>query len=155
MPRYWILAMTEDNYLFTKQHSLIGMSRIARRAIQQMSIGDMITFYLSRKKVDSPRNNPAERVQQFRGIARVSGEAFESDDVVWPARGGEIFPHRRSVEFISDARAEAKLLIEKLSFVTSTLAWATPLQKGFVEITVKDFETIEEAMTSQTSSRFP
>jgi hypothetical protein len=111
MPRYWILSMTEDNYLITKEHRLIGMSKVARRAIQQMSIGDMITFYLSRKKVDSSRNNPAERIQQFRSIARISGEAFESDEVIWPARGGEIFPHRRSVEFISDARAEAKLLM--------------------------------------------
>jgi hypothetical protein len=97
MPLYWILSMTEDNYLIAKERRLIGMSRVARRAIQQMSIGDMITFYLSRKKVDSSRSDPAERVQQFRGIARVSGEAFESDEVIWPARGSENFPHRRSM----------------------------------------------------------
>jgi hypothetical protein len=38
MPRYWILSMTEDNYLITKEHRLIGMSKSARRAIQQMSM---------------------------------------------------------------------------------------------------------------------
>jgi hypothetical protein len=30
--------MTEDNYLITKEHRLIGMSKSARRAIQQMSM---------------------------------------------------------------------------------------------------------------------
>jgi predicted RNA-binding protein len=148
MPRYWILSMTEDNYLITKEHCLIGMSKSVRRAIQQMSIGDMIIFYLSRKTIAS-----SQRVQQYRGIARVSGEAFESDKVIWPARGREMFPHRRNVEFISDASTEARPLIEKLSFVTNTLLWAIPLQKGYVEITAKDFETIEEAMKSARENR--
>jgi hypothetical protein len=86
------------------------------------------------------------KVQQFRGIARVSSEVFESDDRIWPARAGEIFRYRRRVEFLSDASADVRALIEKLSYVTNTLFWALPLRQGYVEVMPKDFETIQEAM---------
>jgi hypothetical protein len=40
-------------------------------------------------------------------------------------------------------------LIDKLSFVTNTMYWALPLRKGYVEITPKDFETIQAAMEAR------
>ena len=145
MPRYWILCMSEDNYEIAKQYGLIGMSERAGKAIHHIGVGDMITFYINRKRVDSLPNDPAAKVQEFHGIARVSGEAFESDEVIWHVRAGEIFPYRRAVEFLSDARAEVRPLMEKLSFVTNTMYWALPLRKGYVEISAKDFTTIQEA----------
>jgi predicted RNA-binding protein len=146
MARYWVLCMSEDNYEIAKQHGLIGMSERAGKAIHHVGIGDMITFYINRKKVDSASNDSAARVQQFRGIARVRGEAFESNDLIWNVREGEIFPYRRPVEFLSDERADVRPLIEKLSFVTNTSYWALPLRRGYVEITAKDLATIQAAM---------
>jgi predicted RNA-binding protein len=146
MPRYWILCLSEDNYIIARQHGLIGMSERAGKAIHHIGVGDMITFYINRKSVDSLPNDPAAKVQEFRGIARVRGEAFKSDDVIWHVRAGEIFPYRRAVEFLSDTRAEVRPLIEKLSFVTNTMYWALPLRKGYVEITAKDVTAIQEAM---------
>jgi predicted RNA-binding protein len=148
MPRHWILCMSEDNYQIAKQHGLIGMSERAGKAMQHIGLGDMITFYINRKAVDAPPNDPAAKVQQFRGIARVSGEPFKSDDVIWHIRDSEIFPYRRAVEFLSDAKADVRPMIEKLSFVTNTMYWALPLRKGYVEITPKDFETIQGAMAA-------
>jgi predicted RNA-binding protein len=153
MPGYWILCMSEDNYLIARKQGLIGMSEQAKTAIHKLGIGDMITFYISRKKVDSLSNDPAQRVQQFRGIAKVMGEAFESDDVIWHVKGSEIFPYRRSVEFLSDIRTDVRPLIEKLSLVTNTMFWALPLRKGYAEITLRDFETIQEAMKTSGNSR--
>jgi hypothetical protein len=101
---------------------------------------------LNRKTVGAAPNDPAAKVQQFRGRARVSGEPFESNDVTWHVRDSEIFPYRRTVEYLADGRAEVRPLIDKLSFVTNTLYWALPLRKGSVEITAKDFETIQVAM---------
>jgi predicted RNA-binding protein len=149
MPRYWILCMSEDNYDIARQHGLIGMSERAGKAMQHIGLGDMIMFYINRKTVDSAPNDPAVKVQQFRGIARVSGEAFESDDVIWHVRDSEIFPYRRAVEFLSDAKADVRPLIEQLSFVTNTMYWALPLRKGYVEITPKDFEIIQAAMEAR------
>jgi predicted RNA-binding protein len=146
MPRYWILCMSEDNYVIARKHGLIGMSEWAGKAIHHIGIGDMMTFYINRRTVDAPPNDPATKVQEFHGIARVSGEAFESDDVIWHVRDREIFPFRRAVEFLSDMRADVRPLIEKLSFVTNTMYWALPLRKGYVEITAKDFTTIQDAM---------
>jgi hypothetical protein len=57
----------------------------------------------------------------------VSGEPFESNDVIWHVRDSELFPYRRAVEFLSDAKADVRPLIEKFSFVTNTLYWALPL----------------------------
>lgn len=147
MPRYWILCMSEDNYLIARQQELIGMSERQRGAIQKLAVGDIITFYISKKKVDSPPNDLAHKVQRLRGIAEVRGEAFESNDLIWHVREGEIFPHRRQVEFLDDASTHVRPLIEKLSFVTNTAFWALPFQKGYVEITPRDFETIQRAMT--------
>jgi predicted RNA-binding protein len=130
MPRYWILCTSEDNYGIAKKQGLIGMAERQRRAIQKIATGDMLTFYISKKTVDSAHNDPAHKVQQFRGIAQVTGEAFESNDLIWHVREGEIFAYRRKIEFLSDASAEAKPLINKLSFVTNTAFWALPFQKG-------------------------
>lgn len=121
MPKHWILCMSEDNYLIAQQQELIGISERARTAIHKIAIGDMVTFYINKKKVDSPPNDPAQKVQQFRGIARISGDAIESNDLIWHVREGEIFPHRRKVEFLADGKVDARPLIERLSFVTNTL----------------------------------
>jgi predicted RNA-binding protein len=149
MSRYWILCMSEDNYEIAKKQGLIGMAERQSRAIQKIATGDMLTIYISKKTVDSPPNDPAHKVQRFRGIARVTGETFESDELIWHVREGEIFPHRRPVEFLADASAEAKPLIDKLSFVTNTVYWALPFQKGYVEISPTDFETIQAALQGE------
>jgi predicted RNA-binding protein len=146
MPRYWILCMSEDNYEIAKKQGLIGMADRQRRAIQKIAPGDMLTFYVSKKTVDSPTNDPVHKVQQFRGTAQVTSETFESNELIWHVREGEIFPHQRKVVFLTDASTAAKPLINRLSFITNTAFWALPFQKGYAEITQKDFDTIHEAM---------
>jgi hypothetical protein len=74
-----------------------------------------------------------------------TGDAFESIDLIWRVREGEIFPHRRKIEFLADASTGVRPLINKLSFVTNTVYWALPFQKGYVEISQKDFEMIQQA----------
>ena len=149
MPQYWILSMTEDNYLIAKQHSLLGITKYGKKMVYEMTIGDMFTFYISRKSVDSPANDPAHQIRKMRGIARVTGEAFESNEVIWSVRAGELFPYRRTVEFLSDTTASARLLLEELSYVTNTRYWALPLRKGYVEITQRDFDRIRAALQTQ------
>jgi hypothetical protein len=143
--------MSKDNYDIAKQQGLIGMAERQRRAMRKIAPDDMLTFYISKKTVDSPPNDPAHKVQRFRGTARATGDAFESNELIWHIREGEIFPHCRQVEFLSDASAEVRPLIDKLSFVTNTVYWALPFQKGYVEITQKDFETIQQAMKVRTN----
>jgi hypothetical protein len=66
--------MSADNYVIAKQHGLIGMSERAGKAMQHIGLGDMMTFYINRKTVDSSPNDPATKIQQFWEIARVRGE---------------------------------------------------------------------------------
>jgi hypothetical protein len=138
--------MSEDNYEIARARGLIGMSEHAARAIQRISVGDLIVFYINRKQVDSSPTDPAAKVQRFRGLAKVCGEAFESNDLIWHIREGELFPHRRPVEFLSDVSASVRPLIEQLSFATNTKYWALPLRRGYVEMTAKDFAAIQATM---------
>lgn len=146
MPRYWILCMVEENYLIAKREGLFGVTQRAKHVLERISVGDLVTFYISKKKADSPFNHPLHKVQQFRGVARVSSSAFESDDVIWPLRDNEIFPYRMRLQFLSDDKVEAKRVVTKLSFVRNEIYWALPLRKGYEEITEKDFEVIQQAM---------
>ena len=146
MPRYWILSMSEDNYEIARTQGLIGLAERHKTAMQKLAIGDIMTFYIGKKKVDSLPNDPAGKVQRFRGMARVTGDAFESNDLIWHVREGELFPHRRKVEFLADGSAEVRPLIARLSFVTNTAFWALPFRKGYAEVPQKDFDTIHEAM---------
>jgi hypothetical protein len=84
--------MSEDNYEIARKQGLIGMAERQRRAIQKIATGDMLTFYINKKAVDSPPNDPSHKVQQFRGTAQVIGEAFQSIHLIWHVREGEIFP---------------------------------------------------------------
>jgi hypothetical protein len=145
--------MSEDNYKIARTQGLIGLAERHKAAMQKLAIGDIMTFYISKKKVDSPPNDPANKVQQFRGMARVTGDAFESNELIWHVREGEIFPHRREVEFLADGSAEARTLITHLSFVTNPAFWALPFRKGYVEVTQKDFDMIHGAMGA--SLNFP
>jgi predicted RNA-binding protein len=145
--------MSQDNYEVARKEGLIGMAERQRRAIQKIASGDMLMFYISKKTVDSPPNDPAHEVQQFRGIARVTGDAFESNELIWQIREEEIFPRRRQIEFLADGRTEARPLIDKLSFVGNTMYWALPFQKGYVEISAKDFATIQAAMGAPMEAR--
>jgi predicted RNA-binding protein len=69
MPRYWILCMSEDNYTIAREHGLIGLPEHAARAVQEMAIGDMIVFYITRKTVYSPCHERSHQIRRFRGIA--------------------------------------------------------------------------------------
>jgi predicted RNA-binding protein len=138
--------MVEENYLIARRLGIIGLSQRAKSGIEKISTGDIIIFYISKKKTDSPSNDHSQRIRQFHGIARVSSTAFTSNDILWPVKGSKIYPYRVKVEFLSDASVDAKPLIEKLSFVRNTLYWALPLQKGYEEISPKDFELIQAAM---------
>jgi predicted RNA-binding protein len=111
--------MSEENYMIARTQGLIGLAERHKTAMQKLAIGNMMTFYISKKKVDSPPNDPPDKVQQFRGMARVTGDRFESNDLIWHVREEEIFPHRRKVEFLADGCAEARPLIARLSFVTN------------------------------------
>ena len=96
MLQYWILCMSEDNYEIARKQRLIGMAERQRRAIQKIATGHMLTFYISKKTVDSPANDRAHKVQQFRGTARVTSEAFESNELIWHIREGKFSPSAES-----------------------------------------------------------
>jgi EVE domain len=149
MPRYWILSMSEDNYLIAREHGIIGITEHGKRVIYHMALDDMITFYIPRKRVDSRPNDPTQHVRQLRGVAKVSWEAFETDEAIWHTRESEVFPHRRRVEFLSDATADGPSVLKGLSYVTNTAYWALPLRNGYVEITRTDFDKIQDALGTQ------
>jgi hypothetical protein len=79
------------------------------------------------------------------------GEAFIGHEGIWHARQVQVFPHRRQVEFPSDTATNAQPLLEGLSYVTNSLYGALPLRRGYVEITERDFDTIQAALRIKNS----
>ncbi|MBC8228498.1 EVE domain-containing protein [bacterium] len=149
MPNYWILCISEDNFEISIKHQMIGMGERRKRVIEQMEIGDLIAFYIPKKNIDSPPMNKVHQVRCFKGIAKITGPAFESNDVIWKVRGSDIFPYRRKVEFLNtEMNVPIKPLINKFSFVKNTAYWGIAFQKGYTQITEQDFELIQEAVKS-------
>ena len=54
--------------MIARQHGLIGVSEQAKVVIHKIATGDIITFYLSRKKVDSPPNDLSQRFASSAGL---------------------------------------------------------------------------------------
>jgi hypothetical protein len=72
MPHYWILCLSEDNYEIARAHGLIGMSERAGKAIRGLDVGDMLTFYINRKEIDSPPTTPRRRFCNSEGLPEYS-----------------------------------------------------------------------------------
>lgn len=153
MPRYFVLSMTEANFKIAIREKLIGFGERSRSLCRKLADGDLVTFYLTR--ADS--GEKAAPVQAFAGIARVKGPAFESNDLIWPPRGSEIFPWRRRIEVLeSNGHLPIRPLIGKLDLITSDLYWALPLKNAAREITEHDFELIRAGIeASRTKAKEP
>ena len=139
-----IICQTEENYLLSIQHRVIGFRYSLERDTQLFSVGDRIIFYISRRSLE----NPGDPVQAFRGKARIAGDRYFSDKELWKPNRGDIFPYRFPIDSIQDTNLVAiRPLIEKLRFITDFSYWALPLQRGYVRLSQEDWAVITSLMS--------
>ena len=146
MTNYWILCVSQDNLEISIKHQMIAMGEYRKKVIERMEIGDVIVFYVAKKKIDSPKNDRTQAVRCFRGIAKIAGPALESNDVIWRTKSIEIFPYRRKVEFLDTSlNVPIKPLISKLSFIKNPAYWGIAFQRGYTKIKEQDVELIKKS----------
>lgn len=87
--RTWILTGSPENFEVTRAlgFRLVGLKEGRRRQAQEMSPGDRIVYYLTRRMC-------------FAASVVVTGELFEDRSPVWPGKPGKAdpYPWRRATE---------------------------------------------------------
>ena len=66
MPRYWILSMSEDNYLIAKERGVIGVTGRGRRAIYEWLVA-----------ISLPSSFPRSALMLYQMILRSAFRKFE------------------------------------------------------------------------------
>jgi hypothetical protein len=101
-----------------------------------MSRGDLIAFYSPR--TDYPNGAP---LQNFTAIGRVA-----DDEPFQVEMSPDFHPWRRRVEFLKTTDADARALVDNLSFVKDKQRCGFPFRRGLFEVSKEDFEVIRQAM---------
>jgi hypothetical protein len=111
-PRTWILTGSPENHAATAEHgfSVIGLKELRRNFATQISPGDRIVLYLTRKMA-------------FAASIRVTGELFEDRTKLWPGKPGkaDAYPWRfpTEPEFVAEEASwvPAETLVDELEHI--------------------------------------
>ena len=147
MARYWVFSVTMESYEISVRESLVAVGKRFKKLLDQVEIGDLITFYISKNSYREDAPDGDKKVQAFCGAAEVTGPIEESNKVIWPPKNGDTFPWRRKILFqISEGKVPVRSLFGQLSFITNTLTWGLAFQGACREITEDDFNLIRKEL---------
>ena len=115
MPKYWIIAISEDNWEVVKKENVYGAPETpgARSPTKLIKSGDIIIFYVKMKSSKSFGG-------KFVGAFRVVSEWYREDKPLWPDEIRERkvkYPWRIRLEPIKLGIADFKELVPKLKFI--------------------------------------
>lgn len=139
-PRFWVNTVSLDHVEDGIAAGITQADHGADTRLRRLAVGDGIVFY-------SPRTalHGGTPLQQFTAHAVVTGaEPYRV------AMSDDFHPWRLAVRFIVGGRADARPLVERLSFIPDPTHWGYPFRRGLFEIPEADFCTIVEAMIGQT-----
>ncbi len=105
--------------------------------LRQLRPGDGIVFYSPRTAMRS-----GETLQRFTALGTVTDEEPYQVSMI-----ADFHPWRLAVRFEEEVgQAEARPLLDQLSFVTDKRRWGLPFRRGLFPIPTADFEIIAAAM---------
>lgn len=139
---YWIVTITLDNLDLAKEHGVVGVPGKRRRLISKMAEGDIIVFYVSKKKAGS--QDYKHTVSEFGPIMQVVGKVYHDDDPMWHSKGDETYPWRRRITLILDASVKAANVVRRLSFIQDKPRWGLFFVTGVREISRDDYEILRK-----------
>jgi len=122
---YWIIPVSEENWLVIKEANLYGAPEATRgRHVRELvNPGDVVIFYVAKK-------NSKRLGGKFVGAYRVVSEWFREDKPLWPdeAREGRVkYPWRTRLEPVKLGVADYSELAPRLSFVVDKKRSGAPL----------------------------
>jgi len=145
--KFWIVTISEDNLESAIEHGLIGLPAKRMYSIESMAEGDTIVFYISKKRVGYYDRKGT--VSNFGPIAKITGPAFYSNELIWKSRFGEIYPWRRNISLVLNKRLSAHQIASKLTFIRNKRRWGLCFIQSTREITSKDYQTLFDAIAKQ------
>ena len=115
MVNYWIIPVSEENWLVIKEVNVYGAPEAARgRHVRELvKPGDVAIFYVAKK-------NSRTLGGKIVGAYRVASEWFREDKPLWPdeAREGKVkYPWRTRLEPVKLGLVDYSELAPRLSFV--------------------------------------
>jgi HKD family nuclease/predicted RNA-binding protein len=124
--QHWIVITTPENYRICLASGLWGVNR-QTRTIQDVKIGDIITFYIAGAK-------------QFSGVYRAASEPFEDRTRLWPDK---LYPWRVRIEPLNQVgRIYAPEIKDRLPFIEDPGHWGTFLQGEMKRASTADFRVL-------------
>jgi len=122
---YWIIPVSEENWLVIKEVNVYGAPEAARgRHVRELvKPGDVVIFYVAKK-------NSRRLGGKFVGAYRVASEWFREDKPLWPdeAREGRVkYPWRTRLEPVKLGLVDYSELAPRLSFVVDKKKLGAPL----------------------------
>ena len=128
--RHWIVITTPTNYRICLASGLWGVNR-QTRTIQNVQVGDIITFYIAGAK-------------QFSGVYRATSEPFEDRTRLWPDK---LYPWRVRIEPLNQVgRVDASVVKDRLPLIENPEHWGTFLQGEMKHASTADFRVLLSEM---------
>jgi HKD family nuclease/predicted RNA-binding protein len=124
--RHWVVITTPENYRICLAKGLWGVNR-QTRTIQEVRVGDIITFYIAGAK-------------QFSGVYRATSEPFEGKNRIWPDK---LYPWRVKIEPLNQVgRINASDIRDRLPLIRNPSHWGTFLQGEMKRASTADFRVL-------------
>jgi HKD family nuclease len=135
--RHWIVITTPTNYRICLANGLWGVNR-QTRTIQDVRIGDVITFYIAGE-------------MKFSGVYRAASEPFEDRTPLWPDKP---YPWRVRIEPLNQVgRIYAPEIKDRLPLIGDPRHWGTFLQGEMKRANTVDFRVLLSEMKRRAANR--
>lgn len=130
---YWFCVTNERNWEIVKKHNTWGVSERNKSRIDLVEIGDILVFYVKRKKIA--------------GIFKTTSKSSKVQKKIFDTAGfpeEETFPYRIKLEplVLIENPIPFEKLIPKLRFIIKKSQWPTYLRRAMRTISEDDYETI-------------
>lgn len=142
--KFWIITISADNLEITKRHNLIGLPSKRRRYSSRLELGDLIVFYVGKKRVGYGGYNSG--VCEFGPIATLTSSVFHDDSPIWNSRSDERYPWRWNISVTIDKNISARNIVGDLSFAHDRPKWGLYFIAGVRQISKGDFEILQKIL---------
>ena len=137
MVNYWLCVTDEDNWSVIRDRLVWGVSDRYKAVINQVDIGDMLTFYVKPKRIC--------------GILVAASKPYTSTEKIFKSAGPsgrELYPHRVRLQplIIPEKCIKFEPLIQKLKFIKNKQRWTGHIRRAMIKIPEEDFELLKVAL---------
>jgi hypothetical protein len=134
--RCWVNTVSREHVLLGVEGGFTQADHGKPTRLRRLERGDVLAFYSPRTQMR--RGDPLQRFTALGVIA---------DDEPYQVEMSPTFrPWRRALAFVPADEAPARLIVDRLSFVTDPRHWGLPFRRGLFAVPEPDMVQIAAAM---------